>query len=80
MVTLIVCDALVALVVSVTVGAAEYSFVTPAWLNVTVQVPVPLVIVIVALADPLPLHEPEPAMVTGFPLAPPVAATGKVLL
>ena len=52
----------------------------PAWLYVTVQVPAPLVIVIVAEPLPLPEHDPEPAIVTGFPEAPPVAATLKVVL
>jgi hypothetical protein len=45
---------------------------------VTKQVPVALLIVIVALPAPLPLHAPEPAIFTGFPLAPPLAATVKL--
>jgi hypothetical protein len=52
----------------------------PNWFAVTVHVPVPLVIVNVAVFDPLPVHAPVPTRVTGFPLAPPVADTGKVLL
>jgi hypothetical protein len=35
--------------------------------------------VMVAELLPLPLHAPEAAMVTGFPEAPPVAATGKLV-
>ena len=49
----------------------------PAWLTITEHVPVLLVMVNVA---PELLHAPEPAKVTAFPLAPPVAATVKVLL
>ena len=49
----------------------------PAWLAITEQVPVPLVMVYVA---PELLHSPELVKVTGLPLAPPVAATVKLLL
>jgi hypothetical protein len=47
---------------------------------VTAHLPEPLFIVIVAFPVPLPLHAPDAAIVTGFPLPPPVAATGKVVL
>jgi hypothetical protein len=63
------------LVVCVTAVAAEYS-VLPAWLAITEQVPVPLVMVYVA---PALLHAPALVNVTAFPLAPPVAATVKLL-
>jgi len=36
--------------------------------------------VMFAVPAPLPLQAPEPAMLTGLPLAPPVAATVKLLL
>jgi hypothetical protein len=46
-------------------------------LAITEQVPVPLVIVKVA---PELVHTPELVKVTAFPLAPPVAATVKLVL
>jgi hypothetical protein len=67
--------AVVALTGCVTCGAAEYS-VLPAWLAITEQLPVALVMVYV---PPTLLHEPALVKVTVFPLAPPVAATVKLL-
>jgi hypothetical protein len=54
----------------------------PAWLAITEQVPVPLFMVYVALFDPPAVmpHTPAAVKVTAFPLAPPVAATLKLVL
>jgi hypothetical protein len=49
----------------------------PAWLAITQHVPDPLFMVYVA---PTLLHTPALVKTTGFPLAPPVAATVKPVL
>jgi hypothetical protein len=48
----------------------------PAWLAITEHVPVALVIV---YFPPELLHDPELVKVTALPLAPPVAATVKLV-
>jgi len=78
-VKLMLCVAVVAVTVSVTVGAAEYK-PSPGWLAITEQVPVLLVMVKVApaLPYPLPLHDPEEVN-TGISPEVDVAVTVKVL-